>query len=110
MKRKLNKQTKLVKTTKLVKFQTLNSINKDVIKSTAGSTFTVTFIKSDGTERTMLAKVGVKKFLSKRVGKRTVKDNPNLVRVFDMESKSYESFKLESVKEFKCKYTQYVGV
>ena len=98
MKRKLTKQ---------IKFQTLNSITKDVIKSTAGSTFTVTFIKSDGTERTMLAKVGVKKFLSRRVGKRTVKDNPNLVRVFDMESKSYKSFKLDSVKEFKCKSVKY---
>ena len=107
MKRKSVKQNKLTKQTK---FQTLNSINKDVIKSTAGSTFTVTFIKSDGTERTMLAKVGVKKFLSKRVGKRTVKDNPNLVRVFDMESKSYKSFKLDTVKEFKCKYTKFVGV
>ena len=98
---------KSIKQTKLVKFKTLNSINKDVIKATAGSTFTVTFIKSDGTERTMLAKVGVKKFLSKRVGKRSVKDNPNLVRVFDMESKSYKSFKLDTVKEFKCKFVKY---
>ena len=28
--------------------------------------------------------------------------NPNLVRVYDCESKSYKSFKLESVTEFKC--------
>lgn len=31
--------------------------------------------------------------------------NPNIVRVYDCESKSYKSFKLDSVVEFKCKNT-----
>ena len=28
--------------------------------------------------------------------------NPNIVRVYDCESKSYKSFKLDSVSEFRC--------
>ena len=43
----------------------------------------------------------IKRFLSKRPNKKVVKNtNPNIVRVFDMESKSYKSFKLDSVFEF----------
>ena len=51
----------------------------------------------------MYAKTGIKRYLSKRPNKRVLQNtNPNIVRVFDMESKSYKSFKLESVTEFKC--------
>lgn len=92
---------------KLIKFITLNTLTKEIIKNTSGCLFEVTFTKADGTERTMLAKVGVRKYLSKKVGKRVVKDNPNLVRVFDAESKSYKSFKLDTVKQFKFKNVSY---
>ena len=82
-------------------------MNIEQLRSTIASTnsrmFVVRFIKQDGTERTMYAKTGIKRYLSKNPNKRKVSNtNPNIVRVYDCESKSYKSFKLESVTEFKC--------
>ena len=82
-------------------------MNIEQLRSTIASThsrmFVVRFIKQDGVERTMYAKTGIKRFLSKNPSKRKVSNNnPNIVRVYDCESKSYKSFKLESVTEFKC--------
>ena len=76
--------------------QLRNEINK-----TNASLFRVSFVKANGEHRTMYAKVGIKRFLSKHPNKRVLQNtNPNIVRVFDMESKSYKSFKLSSVTEF----------
>ena len=82
-------------------------MNIEQLRSTIASTnsrmFVVRFTKQDGTERVMYAKTGVKRHLSKNPNKRKVSNtNPNLVRVYDCESKSYKSFKLDSVLEFKC--------
>ena len=75
-------------------------LRKEINKTNA-SLFRVSFVKANGEHRTMYAKVGIKRFLSKRPDKRVLKNtNPNIVRVFDMESKSYKSFKLSSVTEF----------
>ena len=75
---------------------------RSTINSTHSRMFVVSFIKQDGTTRVMYAKTGLKRFLSKRPDKRVLKNtNPNIVRVFDMESKSYKSFKLDSVFEFR---------
>ena len=81
-------------------------MNIEQLRSTIASThsrmFVVRFIKQDGTERTMYAKTGIKRYLSKRPNKRVLQNtNPNIVRVFDMESKTYKSFKLDSVFEFR---------
>ena len=75
-------------------------LRKEINKTNA-SLFRVSFVKANGEHRTMYAKVGIKRFLSKRPDKRVLQNtNPNIVRVFDMESKSYKSFKLSSVTEF----------
>ncbi len=77
---------------------------RQAINSTHSKCFTIRFIKSDGSERTMLAKTGLKRFLSRKPNKRkVVRNTPNLVCVYDMESKGYKSFKLDSVIEFRCK-------
>ena len=81
-------------------------MNIEQLRSTIASThsrmFVVRFTKQDGTKRTMYAKTGIKRHLSKRPDKRVLQNtNPNIVRVFDMESKSYKSFKLDSVFEFR---------
>lgn len=76
---------------------------RSTINSTHSRMFVVRFTKQDGTERTMYAKTGVKRHLSKNPNKRKVSNtNQNLVRVYDCESKSYKSFKLETVREFRC--------
>ena len=75
---------------------------RSTINSTHSRMFVVSFIKQDGTTRTMYAKTGLKRYLSKHPNKRVLQNtNPNIVRVFDMESKSYKSFKLDSVFEFR---------
>lgn len=86
------KKTKmnLIKETLSLTSALLNAHNK---------AFTVVFTKADGTERTMICKKGLKRFLSKKPNKRSVNSNPDIVRVYDMESKSYKSFKLSTVKE-----------
>ena len=81
-------------------------MNIEQLRSTIASThsrmFVVRFTKQDGSERTMYAKTGIKRHLSKHLNKGVLKNtNPNIVRVFDMESKSYKSFKLDSVFEFR---------
>ena len=79
---------------------------RTAINSTHSKTFVVRFIKQDGTTRVMYAKTGVKRHLFKNPNKRKVSNtNPNIIRVYDCESKSYKSFKLDSVVEFKCKNT-----
>ena len=84
----------------------MNTINTEQLRKeinkTNASLFRVSFIKANGEHRTMYAKVGIKRFLSKKPNKRIVKNaNQDIVRVFDMESKSYKSFKLDSVFEFR---------
>ena len=76
-------------------------LRKEINKTNA-SLFRVSFVKANGEHRTMYAKVGIKRFLSKkRPDKRVLKNtNPNIVRVYDCQSKSYKSFKLSSVTEF----------
>ena len=86
----------------------MNTINTEQLRKeinkTNASLFRVSFVKANGEHRTMYAKIGIKRFLSKRPDKRVLKNtNPNVVRVFDMESKSYKSFRLSSVTEFRCK-------
>ena len=85
----------------------MNTINIEQLRSAINSThsrmFVVSFIKQDGSTRTMYAKTGVKRCLSKNPNKRKVNNtNQNIVRVYDCESKSYKSFKLSSVFEFRC--------
>ena len=70
-----------------------------IIKSNA-KLMTVVFVKKDGTLRTMYAKTGIKKHLSKNPSKRKINHkNDNAIRVYDCENKAYRSFNLDSVVE-----------
>ena len=75
-------------------------LRKEINKTNA-SLFRVSFVKANGEHRTMYCKTQIKRYLSKKPNKRVVKNtNQDIIRVFDMESKSYKSFKLSSVTEF----------
>ena len=81
-------------------------MNIEQLRSTIASThsrmFVVRFTKQDGSTRVMYCKTGIKRHLSKRPDKRVLQNtNPNIVRVYDCESKSYKSFRLSSVFEFR---------
>ena len=83
----------------------MNTINTEQLRKeinkTNASLFRVSFVKANGENRTMYAKIGIKRYLSKHPDKRIVKNvNQDIVRVFDCQSKSYKSFKLSSVTEF----------
>ena len=82
-------------------------MNIEQLRSTIASThsrmFVVRFTKQDGSTRVMYCKTGVKRHLSKKPNKRKVSNvNNDIMRVFDCESKSYKSFKLDSVLSFRC--------
>lgn len=78
-------------------------LRKEINKTNA-TLFRVNFVKQNGEHRTMYAKVGIKRHLSKNPNKRKVTSvNNDIMRVFDCESKSYKSFKLSSVTEFSCR-------
>ena len=84
----------------------MNTINTEQLRKeinkTNASLFRVSFVKANGEHRTMFCKTKIKRFLSKKPNKKVVKNaNQDIVRVFDMESKSYKSFKLDSVFEFR---------
>ena len=77
--------------------QLRNEINK-----TNASLFRVSFVKANGEHRTMFCKTQIKRYLSKKPNKKVVKNvNQDIVRVFDCQSKSYKSFMLDSVFEFR---------
>ena len=79
----------------------------EMIQGTNGKVFKVVFIKKDGTERTMQARLGVKKGL---VGAGRSKPLPeNMVCVFDMASDGYRTINLNTVTHFKCGSLEYVN-
>ena len=49
-------------------------ILRNEISKTNASLFRVSFVKANGEHRTMYAKVGIKRFLSKKPNKRVVKN------------------------------------
>lgn len=69
----------------------------ELVRSTNGRVFTVTFIKrTDGQRRTMNARLGVKKHLAG--GKKAFSDkDKGLITVFDMQKGGYRSFPVDSV-------------
>lgn len=71
----------------------------DFIASSAGKFVTVTFIKKDGTERTLNGRTGVTKYL--KGGKSTVDTNKYFV-VFDMVKSGYRCINRNTIKTITC--------
>lgn len=76
---------------------------KDLIKSTKGKFFVITFIKANGDLRRMTARTGVKKGLS-GVGKGWEKDN--VIDVYDVVN-GYRSIRTDRVISLQCGKIQY---
>ena len=72
---------------------------KNLIKSTNGRFFRVTFIKADGTIRKMIARIGCKIGV-KGTGHALKVDN--IVRVFDIIKREWRSIPLDRLIDFKC--------
>jgi len=79
---------------------------KELIESTKGKFFTVTFIKKDGTIRTMTARTGVRK----GVNGNGLKFNPserNLKVVWSCDAESFRMINLDTILGIKFKGKNY---
>jgi hypothetical protein len=79
---------------------------KQLIFDTKGKFFTVTFIKKDGSERVMNARLGVKKYLKGG----TLKYNPedfNYITVYDMGAKDYRTVNANTIQKLKIGKNEY---
>ncbi len=65
-----------------------------------GKIFSVSFIKKDGTERTMVCRLGVQKHLT---GGKNVNDPSQHLTVFDMHKKAYRNVALGTIYKLRCK-------
>jgi len=72
--------------------------------------FSVDFVKKNGDKRTYNAKVNVRKHT--RGGKNNVEHKPNLVTIFEMNSRQYRTLNLDSITELRCagKTIQPIGI
>ena len=77
-------------------------MNREQILATNGKFFSVSFIKKDGSERRMTARLGVKKDV-KGVGLKFNPSERNLIVVFDIHKKSYRMINLSTIFKFKFK-------
>ena len=75
---------------------------RDQILATNGKFFSVSFIKKDGTERKMTARLGVKKDI-KGIGMKYDPSERNLIVVFDIHKKAYRMINLSTIFKFKFK-------
>jgi hypothetical protein len=86
---------------------------KNLIKATNGKFFTVTFIKKDGTERVMNARLGVKKYLQ---GGTLAFDaeSKGLIPVFDLQApdpeKAYRMVSVDTISKLKIGGNTYTVV
>lgn len=75
---------------------------KEQILATKGKIFGVTFIKKDGSERQMTARLGVRKDI-KGVGLAFNPDERNLIVVFDMRKRAYRMINLLTITSLNFK-------
>jgi hypothetical protein len=69
-----------------------------------GKLFSVTFIKKNGEERTMLARTGVKKYLR---GGTNRNPNPHHLIVYSMHDKAYRTINIETIIKLRANGTEY---
>ena len=73
---------------------------KNLLKNTNGRFFTVTFVKQDGTLRTMNARVGVTSHI-KGTGTSRAGTNDKYLTVFDAQKRAYRTINLDTIKSAK---------
>ena len=71
----------------------------NLIKSTNGKIFSVTFLKKDNTLREMVCRLGVTKHL--QGGEDNKAHLPQYINVFEMASEKYKTVTLDTVKSVK---------
>jgi hypothetical protein len=77
----------------------------EMIKSTGGRIFSATFIKRDGSERTINARLGVQADL--KGGKNGASEKNAYLTVYDMVNKGYRMINLETLQQLTINRTAY---
>jgi hypothetical protein len=79
---------------------------KQLIKDTKGKFFTVTFVKKDGSERVMNARLGVKVYL--KGGELPYNpDEKGLIPVYDVKTGGYRMVNVSTIKNLKIGKSEY---
>lgn len=73
---------------------------KGKIQAQGNKLFAAVFTKKDGTERKMVARLGVKKALRGGTNN-VVREDRSYMTVFDMQKKEYRTLNLRTLKEIK---------
>ena len=76
------------------------------IRNQKNKLFSITFIKKDGTDRKMVARLGVKKGLRGGENK-VVKPDNSYITVYDMQKDAYRTLNLRTIKEIKLAGIRY---
>lgn len=71
----------------------------------AGQPFAVTFVKSDGSLRTMQAQFGIREGL--KGGKKSTAGNPDLYTVYDLDAKGYRTFDINRLQRIQGEGVDY---
>ena len=71
------------------------------LKSTKGRIFRAVFVKKDGSERTMIARTGVRKGVS-GTGMSYDPEPKGLMAVYDMQKKAWRMVNVNTMKSLKC--------
>lgn len=77
-----------------------------IVASSNGRFVSVTFIKKDGTERTMLCRLGVTKYLK---GGTSKLDAEKYLTVFDVQKEQYRAINKETIVSVKLAGNIYIG-
>ena len=77
---------------------------KELLESSKGKFFTVTFTKKDGSTRVLNGRLGVTKHL--KGGKKTVTQE-NYLTVFDTQKKAYRTVNVDTVQSVKVNGNEY---
>jgi hypothetical protein len=90
----------------IINNQKLNTMNTqqiaEVIKSTKGRFFSVSFVKKDGSLRNMTARLGVKKNI-KGIGLKFNPSERDLMVVWAMDKENYRMINLKTITSIKFK-------
>jgi hypothetical protein len=77
---------------------------EEIIEKSNGKILSVTFIKKDGTKRTLVGRLGVKAHL--KGGKSTV-DHDKYINIYDMQSEGYRNINRETILSVRAEGNEY---
>ncbi len=88
------------------KVKSKRNLLRAIAEAQDGKVFTVTFVKKDGTVRTLNGRLGVTKHL--KGGENTVAHKQEYLTVYDMQKGDYRNVNLDTVMSLRCGDVEYL--